>query len=1193
MYLKTVRLHGFKSFADRTTLTFEPGVTAVVGPNGSGKSNVVDALAWVLGSASPRSLRSQTMADVVFAGAGAPGRRRQAMGRAQVELVLDDTEGRLDLGVAEVSISRTTYTSGDSSYAINGQECRLLDVQELLSDAGIGRTHHLLVGQGQLTGLLDARPGERRTLIEEAAGVRKHRQRRDRSLRKLDHVAGHLARLEDLQGELRRRMRPLKRQADAAARHERVRAELVEVRRSRGARILRRVRSELRSSAALSAALATDAERVRVAKERAAGEEARLAAQVRGHGVAGDAAGRRQLRLARTLARAESLQQHAWHLRAARRDASRRLPSEEAQLQRLRARREELTARRRDAERAHATGDEGLRAAAGRRQAAEGEVQRRREVLSELERGAQRRRRQLLRLAERRATLDEAVRQAETSRADAAADLEELRGRLRQLQTEPPPLQATWHRAQATHQAAAARVRALQDDRASKAARLSTDEARVAELDRRCAALLGRVETLRESARALQDGAQAVLRSGLAGVVGPLSDRLRVEPGWERAVAAALGPVAVALVVDDADTAARALDAAQGLSVAALPLTPQASDPDASGPDGSGAPVDDASLEVDGHPPLARRLALGAGPLRSALVRALAGCHTADDHADAQEAARRHPQLIWVTPDGRLTGARGWSTHAEAGAGLVAAAAADRTGRQLEEARRALGAAQAERDRARGDLERAGQAVADALEELRTAAEDERERGRALSEVHRQVERVAAEVTQVEDRIARAVAQAVDARRELSDLQGEWGDGQEPPGGEDDPDGPDRRDRCERELAEAVESLASARERQAVVTEGQRTLAAQVEQLRARCAEVDDDLREAEERARRARAAEGSRAGALARLDALDPVLQRAVQAATAAVTAAEAQREHLDRQRGQAEDALQRCRSLLRDLDGEHERLVRHDHAVALERARLELEETTVSDRLARLGVDVAAPDETGATDEDDDGADESRLQQREDELESALQRLGQTNPLALQEYEECAARHAFVEAEIDDLRRSRRDLLEIVASMDAAIEEAFAEAFTAVSERFTTLFSRVFPGGSGRLVLTEPDEEGQRGVDVEARPAGKRVGRLSLLSGGERSLVALAVLFAVYQMRPSPFYVLDEVEAALDDVNLGRFLRLLAELGARSQLLVVTHQRRTMEAADLLYGVSMGSDGVSKIVSQSLEGERRVVAA
>jgi len=1149
MYLKTLTMKGFKSFADATTLQLEPGVTVVVGPNGSGKSNVVDAIAWVLGAQAPSAVRSQKMDDVIFAGTD----RRSPLGRAEVSLTIDNSSGMLPIEFTEVTITRTLFRSGDSEYAINGAPCRLLDIQELLSDSGVGRQQHVIVSQGQIDAVLNARPEDRRLVIEEAAGVLKYRKRKEKSERRLAATEGNLQRLQDLLREVRRQLRPLERQAEAARRHGDVVAELTRLRIFVAGRELDGLQRRL---AALAERRRAHQERERdLRRQLAELDTAVLATEARLTAIGGDDLGDE-------LAQFESLHERARGLVSLLGERARSVERERG-----------------------AFVDQGviftLEAEAARLTAELAEVQAEADrLVPEAESLALAE----ARLAEERAAFEQAWGGGVPAPTGRAA---EVRGEL-------AALRSALERGRAETDRLGARLQHQQDKETALAA--EADRLR-AELTAAEAAEGPLVEAL-DGARQWRVGAEAALRSaeqacrsaehelhqwraradalalaldearsragaerlaGLDTVLGTLLDLVEIDPGWEAAFEAAAGEALAAVVVDGIDGARAALELLHRDAIAGAVLALGASLP-ARTPPPVGEPL--------------RHHVRASRPDVDRLLDALLGGVVAVDGgwSDALEVAIAHPGAVVVTVDGDRFGQTGWRIG-EQGTGA--------TGAALEEARRRTTDAEARvrqalarTDAARAALEEARHAEADlAAQRDENAARLAAARdGLARVEADRhdaatEVEALRAHLAELQDRLARDAERVAELEAELPGL-----DADEAERAEAGRRMGEARSRLDEQAAAVGLARTDLGARTAAVEERRGFLTRRLAEIEQRLAGAAEERAAAEQR----RVELDRRAAVTARL--LEYVTERA-QVIEAELT------DRRERRRRQSEAA----RAVATELDGLRRRRAEAEQALGgvrelLQRVELEDAETRlrIETAVEALRRDLDCEPQVAVAADCPSLPDGVTPAARIRELERELRIMGPINPLALEEYEALAERHRFLQQQLDDVKESRRELTKIIRAIDAEIVSVFAAAFADVAANFEHLFGTLFPGGKGRLTLTEPENLLTTGIEVEAKPSGKNVKKLSLLSGGERSLTALAFLFAVFRSRPSPFYVMDEVEAALDDINLHRFLGLVAEFRRDAQLLIVSHQKRTMEAADCLYGVSMQPGGSSRVVSE-----------
>jgi chromosome segregation protein len=1178
LYLKTLTLRGFKSFASATTLRFEPGITCIVGPNGSGKSNVVDAFAWVMGEQGVKPLRGGKMDDVVFAGTSG----RPALGRAEVTLTIDNSDGALPIDYSEVTISRLLFRSGQSEYAINGDQCRLLDVAELLSDTGLGREMHVLVGQGQLDEVLSAGPEARRALIEEAAGVLKHRRRKEKAVRKLDAMQANLTRLVDLTGELGRRLKPLGKQAEIARMASAIQADLRDARLqllahdyvTQAAELQQdqadeAAAAELRASleaavaaaradeAALEVAEQEDAPRVAAAQD-AFVALAGLAERMRG--VLGLAAERQRYLSEAEPPRAsrdpDELDQEAAQLRGQERELT----------DRLSAAREQLTA------------------TVEHRQAAEAALAENERRLAADAKAAAQRSDQLARL---RGQVE-----AATSRATAA---EEEAGRLAETAGQA---RAQAEQAQAEHAALQEQVtqEAGRDDLAAAheraAAELAAVTAQVAELRRaehtaseHRAGYAARAQALAEAVTSGADASGVLLAEPGAfdGVLGPLAGLLAVADGAQEAIAAALGAAAGSVAVASVEAAVAILTMLRTKEAGRAGLVIAAGGP--------GLAVSDLARKAaeSGAEPVTPAIDLVSGPdeIAGALAELLGDVVVVPDLAAGLRVLRAEPRLRVVTADGDLLGTHWASGGSSAGQSLISLrAAASQAEEQLSDAEARC--QQAERQLAAGldNEEQARQAVAAAGAALQQADATAAEMSGTLGALAGRARAARDEVARLTEAIAAAesarqhsLAQLADRQAQLAELEAEQTS--EPAAEEAAEAGSGKRQQLADDAVAARSAEMEARLEVRTVEERLRASSGRADALAAAATAERQAAAWAVERAKR-RAAGALVASAV--LMGAKVALARVEES----VAAADAERQEAAAARGRRDGELKAIRTRIREASDELERVMDSAHGAQVARTTRQLQLEQVAARaLEEFAVETDALTAEYAPGESfDRAATERRAQQAQRQLD----RLGKVNPLALEEFAALEERHAFLVSQLEDLKKTRRDLLTVIREVDERVQEVFSRAYADTAREFAAIIERLFPGGEGRLLLTEPADMLATGIDIEARPPGKRVKRLSLLSGGERALTAIAFLVAIFRARPSPFYVLDEVEAALDDTNLQRVLEVLAELKETSQLIIVTHQKRTMEVADTLYGVSMRGDGVSTVISQRLR-EREAV--
>jgi chromosome segregation protein len=1157
-------MKGFKSFADTTVLEFEPGVTAVVGPNGSGKSNVVDAVTWVLGAQSTRALRSSKMDDVIFMGTS----NRAALGRAEVALTIDNSSGRLAIEGAEVTISRTLFRSGDSEYAINGTTCRLLDVQELLGDSGVGRQQHMIIGQGQLDSILSSNPENRRAVIEEAAGVLKHRRRKERSERRLASTQENLERLGDLVREVRRQMRPLERQAASARSYSDVEGELREARHALFASRLHHFderRRELEHSLEESSVrerelrhelVALDAKATAAAAEMASRREEMLASTLGTlQGLAERARGttsviqerERSLRQALIASADENV------IATLEADAAKlatdleSLSTDEHSLNELR---EALSSSRRLF--ANVEADFETTWASSSTESDEAALTNAREQIALLERSL--------------ASLQESERRASTRLASARLRSSEIKTGHEQAVKEK--LDAASVLEAAVKESAEAEVAAerAQSERrqADVALRNGADEA---------SSTQARALTL---ARALDElsgaGGRAVIGE-LEGVLGSFLDLIEVDEGFERAVEAAAGASVGAMVVDGRRSARAALAALRREGEVGLIL------PVAEGDVATLAtPEGTTALRA-----LVRARRDAPGHVARVLDALLSRAFVASDWESGIEVAIANPDLVVVTLEGDRFASSGWR---------VASGLAMVTRSTVEQAREDAERASRELVPLRQRLVDADAALAVALQRFNLATsalatargDDERLVGEIArlslegDELTETIERLSIDVADVAVQIQTVDVDLVAVRTQLPALEVAVREGAE-------------RERRRGEARDELEANRRVVDDEATVLSRREAQFAERRRLiEQRQGEIESRLEgrsgERLEAATKRQTLEFDRQV----LGRLTELVERAADEIRVAQEALDSTyREQLEATRASAE-VLEDVRRARHEADTRLSELGEVMRRHEIEQAELAVKVANVHEIIRRdLGVE---PHEMGPAPHIE-LADGGSLETRVGELEARITSLGPINPLALEELAMLEDRYKELDAQVSDVRHARRELQEVVRALDEEIMQTFTTAFADVNEHFSSLIAMLFPGGQGRLNMSEPEDPLNTGVEIEVRPMGRNVRRISLLSGGERSMAALAFLFAVFRSRPSPFYLMDEVEAALDDVNLQRFLSLVDEFREEAQLLIVTHQKRTMEAADALYGVTMVPGASSKVVSQRVQRVREVETA
>ncbi|MEN9715544.1 MAG: hypothetical protein RJA35_1011, partial [Actinomycetota bacterium] len=1144
MYLKSLTLKGFKSFATPTTFAFEPGVTCVVGPNGSGKSNVVDALAWVMGEQGAKTLRGGKMEDVIFAGTTTKG----PLGRAEVQLTIDNSDGALPIDYTEVTISRTIYRNGGSEYAINGEGCRLLDVQELLSDSGLGREMHVIVGQGQLDSVLRATPEERRGFIEEAAGILKHRRRKEKTERKLEAMQVNLTRLSDLAGEVRRQLKPLSQQAETARQAQGI------------ASTLRDAKSRIYAAELVALQKAVDETADTEAERKAertilqtvlAENQARLqqleAAQVS-----------TQVDQARNLAyRFDSV---AERYRSLLNMASQRVTLLSSQnniggnLQdpaAFEAQAAEAAAEVTTLEATVAALRENLSAAEVAKNACrdaleafDSEVAEQSALISKFDLELGRLSNEAAVAESRLGSLRDEVLRHEQALTNAT---ERSSTSVAEYEALEASLQAT---SQGDSSEFEARYEAAQQAVAATQAKIDALREELHEQERSRDSLAAKRSALNLTLDQ-KDGANTLVAAGLKGIRGLIANHMKIESGFEVAIAAALGSLADALVADNRDAGLDALAHLKDTDGGRVELI--VADVDATGK----AP---AFAKVAGT-----RSAIDVVTAPSGILALLENVIITDDLSAAKKlyaADKSVADFTLITRDGDVLSRsvlRGGSGRKTSKVELVAerdAAEAEltKTTERIEQLRAELaearGANEAARDGERSTLaalkEHDGQIAANAekLGRLRVQAEAAQAELDRLAQVAADA---AAGIAEAEAKLAAAVA-----------VHDEFAAKERPVIHLDDRAGlvANLEQERQRELEIRIE-LGAAQERLRVEKERVILLGRQVVEAAA-----------AQERAKAAIAAQQAKLAAANRvLEAVPGILEHLAERAAVAKanlleleSARANQNAELVRLRGETAEIQMKLSSLtqsVHDIElANHEKRLNLANLAGKAYDELGLQQDVL---VAEYGPELEVPDEAG-----EEGAtkpfnlDEQRA--RLANAERLLERLGRVNPLALEEFAALEQRHKFLTEQLEDLTKTRKDLVQIIEELDVKMQTIFAEAFEDTRAAFEQVFPVLFPGGSGSIFLTDPDNLLTTGLEVNVKPAGKRIERLSLLSGGERSLAAVALLIAIFKARPSPFYVMDEVEAALDDANLGRLLQIFQDLRTSSQLIIITHQKRTM---------------------------------
>lgn len=1173
MHLKSLVLKGFKSFADRSVMAFEPGISAIVGPNGSGKSNISDAVLWVLGERNARNLRGQSMEDVIFSGSSA----RKPQGMAEVSLVLDNSDGTLPVDFTEVSLTRRMYRDGASEYLINGTVARRMDVLDILHDSGLGTGTHSIIGQGQLSSILQSKPEDLRMLIEEAAGVLKHKQRKEKSERKLAAMDDHLTRVRDIVSEVRRQMKPLERKAKQAIEYRDAAAVLAGLELQLAVDDLRILQGKWDKAesdeATAQEALAAIQDEIGKKEAKAAVLQERLQGIISGTGEHSRRHSRAQaalgkldsdIMLFREKKRAavdylaemrislENDMRVSQAAQSARESAAASLAQAQAAWEsanRAKTRVQDLLDEKRTLQRSLQQEIDSL-------------SHRRRDILSELEET----RRLLVRtreiLSSNRARteliqaqakeLESRLEQARRSSEHASARAEELAGRLADAMAEEAVLREESGMALRRRDELRAQAESMREKSAAAGAHLRGLEG---------------AWKKRQAKNPLR-----TLGSELAGKLGleasPLVSQLSVPDDLEPILAHLLGEDVNALVVEGAPDALSIAEGLDGDAPAGV-LTVLYGEGGAPSSRGEGVCLLD---HVEAPSRIKGILSAILGDVR--LFDCLSDATAFIRAGRKAVCACRDGFVIW--PNGKLTCFRDREGSASELADY----------REIENARSELARAQgffeqagAHAREAEADLRRVqakGLELSQRLAQLKgesQAADGERERSlkaekslesqfAALEEQQRDVDAMLAQAQPdaeaYEVKAARLSEEAESIKAELDRKRAELS--------------PVRAeaDRAASDLSEAKVAHAAASERLAYA---KRMLQA-----------CEGDIRRAEEQSRRAMSGIARKEASLERIDPIVALLARLADLARARVEALEQQ---IARSQGQSDElnrAISASRGELTDEYGRRDAQAARLADIRVEKSRIELKvESAVSAIVDGCGVPLETALDVHLED------DRPLLEERAGRLRRKIKGMGAISPDAVEEYEALRQRYEYLTSQLDDMLSARRLLTRIVGAIDARMREDFARTFQVVNANFQEAFASLFPGGKGELALTDPDNLEESGVEVSAQPSGKRILKMTLMSGGEKSLTALALLFAVYKTRATPFYILDEVEAALDDTNLRRLVAYLDTLRNDSQFIVITHQRRTMEMADVLYGVSMQADGVTKVMSQRLDNALR----
>ena len=1141
MHLKSLTLKGFKSFAQTTTLNFEPGVTAVVGPNGSGKSNVVDALAWVMGEQGVKSLRGAKMEDVIFAGTST----QAPLGRASVELVIDNADGALPIDYSEVSISRTLFRNGTSEYAINGDQCRLLDVQELLSDSGLGREMHVIVGQGQLDSILRADPLERRGLIEEAAGVLKYRRRKERSERKLEAMQGNLQRLNDLISEVGRQLKPLAKQAEVAKRAKDIGERLVTVRSYLYSMQLRELDSRLQQMNASESEKRAEREILNQQLESTEGYIKELEQSL----LAGDGTEAKEMvyrfeGLARRAESTKSLLEQK--IQSLQNEADLDIDTTQMNQQLV-----ELEDEIETQNNLSSAVESELNKLADSREQVLDQIGKAQAEFQQLAEQVESRRAEISSFDSESGILESKLQSKHEQLRSSLQELGNTDKRLADLKAEFESMTDTFgvgdeqtlkNAYQKAQQKKSDAQKALTDKQSAKqelATELEATQARLSALR------LGLEQT---------DGSKELARQSSENLSGFLAEHLKIDAGYQSAVAAALGEISNALVAPSMKQAIKAANTLgeQQLGQALIVIVEQLSKTRGSGEIGSFQPIGN----------------FFDGP--RAIHQFLEGIVIADSMEQAEGALQNDEIKAVVTKNGELIKRNQLRAGKQSGSSKVELS----TEAELAESRivvlkKTLGGLTEQIEQLEANYSVAESAEKQSLESLRALDAE-------LAKHAEKSGRLRAQIEANENSISELGNKRSELETQISELEAQLADrvSLRPPE-LSAPEKPERLNRLEGEL----NALRTEEFEKRVELGGSKE---RISQLSARTMQLRGEISQAEQKMQEVHKRKSERLSQLShsqiqleQLPKLQSLIAESLQKAKEKAESYSAERNSLTEKLTHYRTQAGEIRNQLASSQAEVQSSEMRKHELSLSKNSL-LEK--ISDELSISSDQLLS--ENWVSEET-----EESLKQQLRQAKIDFAQLGQFNPMALEQLESLQQRHEYLKEQLADVEDARKDLRGIITTLDEQVREIFEAAFEDTKKAFGEIFPILFPGGTGSMELTRTEDSLEAGVEVSVRPAGKKIDKLSLLSGGERSLAAVAMLMAIFIARPSPFYVLDEVEAALDDANLGRLLEVLENLRESSQLVVITHQKRTMEIADVLYGVSMKQDGITKVVSQKLE--------
>lgn len=1171
MYLKSLTLKGFKSFADRAHMSFEPGLTVIVGPNGSGKSNISDAILWVLGEQSAKQLRGQAMEDVIFSGSSA----RKPVGVAEVTLVLDNSDHMLPVDFNEVAVTRRMYRSGESEYLINSSPCRLMDIQDILHDSGLGKDTHSIISQGKLDAILQSRPEERRALIEEAAGISKHKRRKERALKKIASMDEHLKRARDINREITRQLRPLERQVDRARKYRDLTDRANELTQILAVDELRRLQASWgdMESSSREADAAFELASYRLGEKQRELEKLQVMLEEKGLFVGDLGEQRRHMQdvVGRIGSDMRLLEEKGRNMVSRLSEMRGTLSSSEHQRKRVADELEQISAQLDEVRAAAQVAREDVDEAAP---AAEKLHARRKELdvsITALVRDQREAQRAADAAALEYVKVKETISNAEledsmyASRLDQldeqmenlAASLESRRSRAEELDAE---LSSTAQRREDAKGAIDLAQRALEELRARETeARQHLSEVR---------SELASLKKLDERAKGASPLTSTIANSHAGDIAARLGDLIEAPEDLESLVEGLLSSDIDALVTTDDQALARLSSFAveqKGASGEALLLS-------------CDAPGTDSAAGAAGFR-LVERLNVRDG-FAAAVASILGGVYVVDS-LDEALCAPAVPGVMYVTPDGaRVTsgGAVRIGSAGDAADGVLErkrrirsleglepdlSSVFEHAGRQVSEASDAVAQARSAEAEVAGDIARIEGEKRSLLSEIGRLEQSYNQSQSERKQVERRREQSASAVREAQPCLDE-LAMTRDSERERADslaLEIE--------------DANDELEALRREDSEAASKLADAKVRLAQSSERLRSLEARKPELEHRLENIDRRIRSTRQ---------ASRSLEVLRLR-VDPLHDRYQALSERALDWAARLRDQASIEEADSaslKKTIADARAEVERAKGEVDEAKTAQNEVKVARGKLEVQVEAAIKAITADGktvleeaLSLPAPDDRAAC--------ERELA----DLARQINNLGPVNQVAFEEYERLRERADYVAAQLADLEGARTSLTKISQAIDRKMRRQFLTTFDAVDANFREVFSMLFPGGQAHLEMTDPEHPAQTGIEVVAQPRGKRITKMMLMSGGEKSLTALALLFAVYRTRTVPFYVLDEVEAALDDSNLSKLIGAIDVLRQSTQLLVISHQRRTMEDADVLYGVSMQADGVSRVVSQRLDRE------